>query len=120
MCPFNQYVRCVSVTNRTQTSIESVIGQLQHMIDHAFQQETINDQALMDHLHRVLQDEDGFRIVDNQLRALTEHESMNMPYVDGSGDIFDETSLGPVYSNMSVVTFTMVSKLLTRSSFDID
>lgn len=86
------------------TSNERIVRNLQRIVDTALQTETsdeVNNDQLVRQLTAILEDEEGFRLVDRPIRSLTDNDQ---DIYDGSGD------LPPFYSNMSIITFTMVRR----------
>lgn len=86
------------------TSNERIVRNLQRIVDTALQTETsdeVNNDQLVRQLTAILEDEEGFRLVDRPIRSLADNDQ---DIYDGSGD------LPPFYSNMSIITFTMVRR----------
>ena len=87
------------------TSNDRIVRNLQRIVDTALQTETsdeVNNEDLIRQLTAILENEEGFRIVDRPIRSLGDNDQ---DIYDGSGD-----DLPPFYSNMSIITFTMVRR----------
>jgi hypothetical protein len=97
-------------------SNDRIVQQLQHMIHTALEDDRIDDNngLLVEELSRILQDDEGFRMVnDRERRSMSDDDidpTLNS-YVDGSGDLADPDEHSPFYSNMSIIAFTMVKVL---------
>ena len=97
-----------SSTNTLDNPRRSMLDNLQHLVDTAFDNETADDRLWLEQLSRLLEDEEGFRLVEDA--------DPHRRVFDGSGEMMDEEDLPPVYSNMSVIAFTLVSSF--SSSID--
>lgn len=85
-----------------------MLDNLQHLVDTAFEHETPDDSLWLAQLSRLLEDEEGFRLVDAERRAIFSSDDQRHVF-DGSGEMIDEEDLPPIYSNMSVIAVTLVS-----------
>ena len=56
----------------------------------------------------LLEDEEGFRLVDGERRSIFANDDEAHVF-DGSGQMMVDEDLPPIYSNMSVIAFTLVS-----------
>ncbi|CAF3656194.1 unnamed protein product [Rotaria sp. Silwood1] len=98
-----------SSTNNISNRIDPIVRNLKHIVDTALQDDTSNDidnKFLIEQLSRILEQEEGFRIADRKQRSIYSTSDDNTRIFDGSGDLESE-ELPPVYSNMSIVAFTM-------------
>ncbi|CAF4178681.1 unnamed protein product, partial [Rotaria sp. Silwood2] len=98
-----------SSTNNGSNRIDPIVRNLKHIVDTALQDDTSNDidnDFLIEQLSQILQQEEGFRIADRKQRSIYSTGDDDTGMFDGSGDLESE-ELPPVYSNMSIVTFTM-------------
>jgi hypothetical protein len=99
-------------SSSTNNKNDRIVRNLKRIVDTAFQQDTsddINNELLIEQLSRILEQEEGFRIVDRKQRAIYRTGVDGGRIFDGSGDIIEGEDLPPVYTNMSIVTFTLVS-----------
>lgn len=88
------------------TSNDRIVRNIQRIVDTALQTETsdeVNNEDLIRQLTAILENEEGFRIVDRPIRSVGDN---NQGIYDGSGDMPDD--LPPFNANMSIITFTMV------------
>lgn len=97
-------------TTTLTTSNDRIVRNLRRIVDTALQTETsddVNNEDLIKQLSSILEEEDGFRIVDRPIRSVNEQDQQRI--YDGSGDDLPD-DLPPFYTNMSIITFTMVRK----------
>ncbi len=109
-------INCLCTIDLTNSSNNRIIRNLKHIVDTAFQQDTvddINNELLIEQLSQILEQEEGFQIVDRKKRSLYPIDDDQTRIFDGSGDIVEDEDLPPFYSNMSIITFTMVSRFLS-------
>jgi len=105
-------INCLCTIALTSSSNNRIVRNLKHIVDTALQQDTsddINNDLLIEQLSQILEQEEGFRIVNRKKRFINDDQT---DIFDGSGDIIDDEDLPPFYSNMSIVTFTIVSRFL--------
>jgi len=106
-------INCLCTIALTSSSTNNrIVRNLKRIVDTAFQQDTsddINNELLIEQLSRILEQEEGFRIVDRKQRSIYRTGVDGGRIFDGSGDIIEDVDLPPVYTNMSIVTFTLVS-----------
>jgi len=109
-------INCLCTIDLTNSSSNRIIRNLKHIVDTAFQQDTVDDisnELLIEQLSQILEQEEGFQIVDRKKRSLYPIDDDQTRIFDGSGDIIEDEDLPPFYSNMSIITFTMVSRFLS-------
>ena len=98
----------------TSSSNNRIVRNLKRIVDTALQRDTSDDlhnDRLIEQLSEILEQEEGFRIVDRKRREIYPNNADEASIFDGSGDLFDD-DLPPFYSNMSIVAFTMVRSFL--------
>ncbi|CAF1148680.1 unnamed protein product [Rotaria sordida] len=98
-----------SSTNNDSNRIDPIVRNIKHIVDEALQDDTSNDidnEFLIEQLSRILEQEEGFRLDDRKQRSIYSTNNDEIGIFDGSGDLESE-ELPPVYSNMSIVAFTM-------------
>ena len=101
-----------SSTNNNNDQLDPIVRNLKHIVDTAFQQdasEDLNNELLIGQLSRILEQQEGFRLNDRQKRSMYPIGEDETPIFDGSGDVLENKDLPPFYSNMTLVTITMVS-----------
>jgi hypothetical protein len=106
-------INCLCTIALTSSSNNRIVRNLKHIVDTALQQDTsddINNDLLIEQLTQILEQEEGFQIVDRKQRSIYPTDNI----YDGSGDVFEDEDedLPPFYSNMSIIQFTMVSRFL--------
>jgi hypothetical protein len=109
-------INCLCTITLTSSSNNRIVRNLKHIVDAALQQDTsddINDELLIEQLSRILEQEEGFRVVDRKQRPMNFMDDDGTEVFDGSGDIIHDEPLPPVYSNMSIIAITMVSRFLS-------
>jgi hypothetical protein len=91
------------------SSNNRIIQNLKHIVDTALENDLYDNDLLIQQLSQILEEEEGFRIVNhtNQSIKICDIET----FIDGSGDIIKDDELPPFYSNMSVITVTIVSSI---------
>lgn len=107
-----------SSTNNESNRIDPIVRSLKHIVDKALQDDTpddIDNESLIEQLSQIIEQEEGFRIADRKQRSLRFTGDDDSDVFDGSGDIVGD-NLPPFYSNMSIVTFTMVSHISSKSN----
>lgn len=100
-------INCLCTIVLPSSSNNRILRNLKHIVNTALEKETsddINNEFLIEQLSQILEQEDGFRIIDRKQRSLFDETEI----FDGSGDIIEDEYLPPFYSNMSIITFTMV------------
>ncbi len=118
LCPLIMVIiiNCLCTITLTSSSNNRIVRNLKHIVDAALQQDTsddINDELLIEQLSRILEQEEGFRVVDRKQRPMNFMDDDGTEVFDGSGDIIHDEPLPPVYSNMSIIAITMVSRFLS-------
>jgi hypothetical protein len=118
LCPLIMVIiiNCLCTITLTSSSNNRIVRNLKHIVNAALQQDTsddINDELLIEQLSRILEEEEGFRIVDRKQRPIDSIDDYETEIFDGSGDIIKDEPLPPVYSNMSIIAITMVSRFLS-------
>ncbi len=107
-------INCLCTIVLTSSSNNRIVRDLKRIVDTALQQDTtddINNDLLIEQLSQILEQEEGFRIVDHQQRS----DEQSTMIFDGSGDPFVEDEKLPIfYSNISIIAFTMVSEIINH------
>lgn len=101
-----------SSPNKQKNRIDPIVRNLKHIVDTALQEDTsddINNELLIEQLSRILEQEEGFRIIDRKQRSLYSTGDDQTRFFDGSGDSMEDEDIPPFYSNMSIIAFTIVS-----------
>ena len=93
---------------------EPIVRNLKHIIDTTLQQNTFNDELLVEQLSRIIEQEESFNVVDRKKRSVYSYDdnSDGTSIFDGSGDSISNEVVPPFYSNMSITTITMVSNFI--------
>ena len=105
---------CTIILTNSTTTNNRIIQNLKHIVNTALEQDTsddINNDLLIEQLSQILEHEEGFQIIDRKQRSLYSNNDNQRETFDGSGDIIDDENLPPFYSNISIVAFTMVSRI---------
>jgi hypothetical protein len=84
-----------------------LIESLKHIVDNAIENDSYDD-LLLEQLTQILEEEEGFRIVNQSTRNFNPEI-----FIDGSGDWIDHEEQPPFYANLSIITFTIVSYVFT-------
>jgi hypothetical protein len=111
-----------SSTNNKNNRIDPIVRNLKRIVDTALQDDAsddINNELLIEELSRILEQEEGFRIIDRKQRSIYPTGDDQTRIFDGSGDSLEDEELPPFYSNMSIVAFTMVSCFSFKNQFII-
>ena len=101
-------IHCLWTTTTTTAAVatnDRIVRNLQRIVDTALQAESsdeVKNEDLIKQLSAILEEEEGFRVVDRPIRSVER-------IYDGSGDDVSD-DLPPFYTNMSIITFTMVSR----------
>jgi hypothetical protein len=107
-------INCLCTIALTSSSNNRIVRDLKRIVDTALQEDAsddINNDLLIEQLSEILEQEEGFRIVDHQQRS---NDKQTMIF-DGSGDdILEDKDLPPFYTNMSIIAFTMVSQIINH------
>jgi hypothetical protein len=106
-------INCLCTIALTSSSNNRIVRDLKRIVDTALDDDTsddINNDLLIEQLSQILEQEEGFRIVDHQQRF---NAQPNMIF-DGSGDTSVEDELPIIYSNISIIAFTMVSEIINH------
>jgi hypothetical protein len=90
----------ISVVNSSNSRI---IENLKHIVHTAIENDS-SDDLLIEQLNQILEEEEGFRIVNQSIRNFNSEI-----FIDGSGDWIEHEEESPFYANMSIITFTIVS-----------
>jgi hypothetical protein len=118
-------INCLCTITRTNSSTNNnnnrIVRNLKHIVDTAIQQDTsddINNELLIEQLSRILEQEEGFRIVDRKQRSIIPTGDDGNMIFDGSGDIIGDGEVPTFYANMSVIALTMVRFLFYLKSIN--
>ncbi len=100
------HIFCYTITF-INSSNNRIIENLKHIVDSAIENDLSDNDLLIQQLSQILEEEEGFRIVNhiNQSIKTSDIET----FIDGSGEFIDDEELPIFYSNMSIITFTIVS-----------
>jgi hypothetical protein len=127
LCPLIMVIviNCLCTITRTNSSTNNnnnrIVRNLKHIVDTAIQQDTsddINNELLIEQLSRILEQEEGFRIVDRKQRSIIPTGDDGNMIFDGSGDINEDGEVPTFYANMSVIALTMVRFLFYLKSIN--
>lgn len=106
-------INCLCTTVLTSSSNNRILRNLKQIVNTALEQDTpddINNDLLIEQLSQILEQEEGFRIADRKQRSVYSTDEI----FDGSGDLLEDENLPPFYSNMSINTFTLVSRFFSH------
>jgi hypothetical protein len=109
-------INCLCTIALMSSSNNRIIRNLKHIVDTALQQDTsddINNELLIEQLSQILEQEEGFRVVDRKHRSIYPTNDDQTRIFDGSGDIIEDKDLPLFYSNTSIIAFTMVRRFLS-------
>lgn len=100
-------INCLCTTVLTSSSNNRILRNLKRIVNTALEQETsddINNDLLIEQLSQILEQEEGFRIADRKQRSLYTTDEV----YDGSGDRPLDVVSPSTFSNLSIITFTLV------------
>ena len=90
--------------NSIQLTNNRLIDNLKQIIDSTIAKNLSDENStdlLIEELTKILEEEDGLQIFNQTMK--------NSDRVDGSGEYIDDTEYPPIYVNMSIFTYTIVS-----------
>ena len=102
-------INCLCTIVLTSSSNNRIVRDLKRIVDTALDDDTsddINNDLLVEQLSQILEQEEGFRIVDHQQRS----DLQSNLIFDGSGD----EELPTIYTNISIIAFTTVSEIINH------
>jgi hypothetical protein len=99
-------------TSNGSNRLDPIARRLRNIVDAA---DDATGEDFMAQLSRILEHDEGFRLGDRHRRSIfspddDDDDEVETDLFDGSGDMIDD-DLAPVFSNMSIIAFTMVSCL---------
>ena len=109
-------INCLCTIGFTSSTNKRILRNLKHIVDNALEQnitDDISNDAIIEQLSQILEQEEGFRIVDREQR------SIDTRVYDGSGDEYEDYDIPPFYLNMSIAAVTMVCLFLSSKQLII-
>jgi hypothetical protein len=92
------------------SSNNRIIENLKHIVDTALEKDLTDNEFIIQQLSQILEEEEGFRIVNHTHQSIKTSDIET--FIDGSGDLIEDDELPIFYTNMSIITFTIVSYVL--------
>jgi len=100
------YIFCYTITF-INSSNNRIIENLKHIINSALENDLSDNDLLIQQLSQILEEEEGFRIINHTNQSIKTSDIET--FIDGSGEFIEDEELPIFYSNMSLITFTIVS-----------
>ena len=98
---------CCWLISFVNCSNNRILKGLKTIVDTASEND-LSDEYLIERLSRILEEDEGFRMV-HQLNQSMQHFDLEN-FIDGSGELIESEEEQPAFhANLSIITFTIVS-----------